>query len=105
MTMQLMLIVNLKIIPRSDTVDSEEGMSKFTTNADQLGRWAKEQQIEFNSDKGEVLHFGISDQGRTCTVNVRTLENVVEQKYLAVQAHGYLKVVSQVDSVVKAAFS
>lgn len=52
-----------------------------------------------NSDKYKMLNFGISKQDRIFTVNGRALESVAEQIDLA-----SLKVVSQMDRVVKKVF-
>eukprot|EP00061_Rhincodon_typus_P000477 g11833.t1 len=43
-------------------VDNEEGYQKLQQDRDQLGKWAKKWQMEFNIDKCEVLHFGKSHQ-------------------------------------------
>ena len=51
-------------------------------------------QIELNTDKCMVLRHGKSNQGRTFTVNGRTLGHIVEQRDLGVQVHGSLKVES-----------
>ena len=61
--------------------------------------------VEFNLDKCEVMHYGRSNQGRTYSVNGRALGRVVEQRDLGVQIHSSLNMESQVDRVVKAAFS
>ena len=70
---------------------------------DQLGRWAEEWLMEFNTKKCEVFHFGKSNKGRTFTVNSRALGNVVEQRDLGVWVYSSLKEASQVDRVVKKA--
>jgi len=62
-------------------------------------------QMDFNTDKCEVLYFGKSNQGRTYTVNGRALGSVQEQRDLGVHVHSSLKAESQVDKVVKKAFS
>lgn len=46
--------------------------------------------MAFNLDRCEVLHFGKSNQGRTFTVNSRSLRNVVVERDL-VQVDIYLK--------------
>lgn len=51
-----------------------------------------------------MLHFGRTILGRTYTVNGKELRSVKEQRDLGVQIHCPLKVVLQVDRVVKAAF-
>lgn len=61
-------------------VDSEGGFVSLQQDLDQLERWAKEWQMNVISDTCEVLHFGISKQGRTCTVNSRATESVAEQR-------------------------
>ena len=61
--------------------------------------------MEFNLDKCEVMHFGRSHKGRTYSVNGRALGRVIEQRDLGVHVHSSLKVESQVDRVVKKAFS
>ena len=61
-------------------IDTKEGYQKLHGDLDQLGKWAEDWQIDFNTDKCEVLHFGKSNQGRTCTVNGRALESVEEQR-------------------------
>ena len=66
--------------------------------------------MEFNFDICEVMHFGRSNQGRTYSVNHRNrngraLGRFIEQRDLAVQVHSSLKVESQVDRMVKKAFS
>lgn len=38
-------------------VDGEKGCQKIQQNIDQLGTWAKEWQVEFILDKGEVLQL------------------------------------------------
>lgn len=48
-------------------------------NFDQLGNWAKEWLMEFDSDKYKVLHFRKSNPGKTLMVNGRALESVVGQ--------------------------
>lgn len=60
--------------------------------------------MEFNPDKCEVLHIGVSHQGRACTVNDYALENVEEQRDLRIQVHGSLKMVSKMNSVTMKAF-
>ena len=40
----------------------------------------------------------MSNEGKTSTVNRSALENVAEQRDLGVQEHGFLTVVSQMDS-------
>lgn len=44
-----------------------------------------------------------SNQGRTCTVNGRALASMVEQVDLGMKVHIFLKVVAQVDRLVKEA--
>ena len=61
--------------------------------------------MEFYLDECEVIHFGRSNQDRTYSFNGRVLWRVTEQKDLGVQVHSSLKVESQVDRVVKKAFS
>ena len=51
-----------------DIVDSEGGYLGLQQDLDQLGQWAVEWQMEFNLDKCEVMHFGRSNQGRTCSL-------------------------------------
>ncbi|XP_059843914.1 P-selectin glycoprotein ligand 1 isoform X2 [Hypanus sabinus] len=85
-------------------VDSEEGFQSLQRDLDQLEKWAEKWQMEFNTDKCEVLHFGRTNQGRTYKVNGRTLRSAVEQRDLGIQIQNSLKVVSQVDRVVKRAF-
>lgn len=41
-------------------VDSEEGRLRLQRDLDQLCQWAEERQIEFDSNKCEVLHFSKS---------------------------------------------
>ena len=72
---------------------------------DQLGQWTDKWQMEFNLDKCVVMHFGRLNQGRTYSVNGRALGRVAEQRDLGVHVHSSLKVESQVDKVVKKAFS
>ena len=72
---------------------------------DQLGKWADEWQLAFNLDKCKVMHFSRLNQGRTYSVNGRALGRVTEQRDLGVYVHSSLKVESQVDRVVKKAFS
>lgn len=45
------------------------------------------------------MHFG-----QICTVNGITLDSAAEQRYLGVQVYGYLKAVSQVNSMAKNTF-
>lgn len=85
-------------------VDSEEGYLSLQQNLDQLRMWGKEWKIKFNSDKCEVLHFGMLNQGRTCRVNGRVLESYAAQRYLKVQVHSSLKEMIELDRVVKKAF-
>lgn len=54
--------------------------------------------MEFNSNKCEVLQFGMPNHGRTYTVNGRALGD------FGIHVHGSLKVGSQLDSVVKKGF-
>lgn len=68
---------------------------------DQQGKRAEEWLIKFNTYKCKVLHFGRSNQGRTFTVNDRSLDSVVEQRDLGVQVHSSLKVVLQLGRVIK----
>ena len=56
-----------------------------------MGQWADEWQMEFNLDKCEVMHFGRLNQGRTYSVNGRTLGRVTEQRDLGVHIHSSLK--------------
>ena len=51
------------------------------------------------------MYFGRSNQGRTYSVNGRALGRVAEQRDLGVQVHSSLKMESQMDRVVKKAFS
>lgn len=57
--------------------------------------------MEFNLDKYKVLHFGRLNQGRTCTINDRAFESVVEKGGLGVQVHGCLKMATKVDRMMK----
>lgn len=41
-------------------VDNEEGYLSLQNDLDQLGRWAKKWQVKFNSEKCEMLYFGMS---------------------------------------------
>ena len=75
-------------------VDSEEGYLGLQWDLDQLGQW-DEWQMELNSDKCEVMHFGRLNQGRTYSINGRALGRVTEQRDLGVQVHSSLKVESQ----------
>ena len=86
-------------------MDSEESYLQLQWDLDQLGQWADEWQMEFNLDKCKVMHFGRLNQGRTYSVNGRALGRVTEQRDLGVHVHSSLKVESQVDRVVKKAFS
>lgn len=52
----------------------------FQQILNQLGRWVKEGQREFNIDTYEMLHCGMSNQGRICSVNRRTVESAIEQR-------------------------
>ena len=61
--------------------------------------------MDFNTDKCEVLQFGKSNQGTTCTVNGRARGSVEEHRDLGMQVHNLLKAASQGDRVVKKAFS
>ena len=85
-------------------VDSEEGFLRLQQDLDQMGQWAEKWQMEFNSDKCEVLHFGKANLSRTYTLNGKVLGSVAEQRDLGVQGHSSLKVESQVDRIVKEAF-
>ncbi|MBB6707133.1 reverse transcriptase family protein [Proteus mirabilis] len=85
-------------------VDSEEGYLRLQQDLDQMGQWAEKWQMEFNSDKCEVLHFGKANLSRTYTLNGKVLGSVAEQRDLGVQVHSSLKVESQVDRIVKKAF-
>ncbi|XP_055495534.1 uncharacterized protein LOC129699607 [Leucoraja erinacea] len=87
-----------------DFADSEDGCERLQQDLDRLARWSEEKLMEFNTEKCEMLHFGTSNKGRTYTVNSRPLGSVVEQWDLGVQAHGSLKVESQVDNEDKNAF-
>ena len=60
--------------------------------------------MEFNLDKCEVMHFGRLNQGKTYSVNGKTLGRVIEQRDLGVKVHRSLEVESQVDRVVKKVF-
>lgn len=53
--------------------------------------------MECNSDKLEAMNVVKPNQGETCPVNGRALENVVEQRDLGVQVHIPLTVTMQVD--------
>eukprot|EP00061_Rhincodon_typus_P004256 g22134.t1 len=66
-------------------VDSEEGFLRLQGDLDQMGQWAEKQQMEFNLDKCEALHFGTTNKGRAYTINGMTLGRVVEQRDLGVQ--------------------
>eukprot|EP00061_Rhincodon_typus_P018572 g47793.t1 len=69
-----------------------------------MGQWAEEQQIKFNLDKCEVLHFGKANQDKTYTLNAKVPGSVAEQRDLRAQVHSSLKVESQVDKIVKMVF-
>ncbi|XP_062906374.1 uncharacterized protein LOC134347835 [Mobula hypostoma] len=85
-------------------VDNEVGFQSLQRELGQLEEWAERWQMEFNADKGEVLHFGRTNQNRTYMVNGRALKNAVEQRDLEIMLHSSLKVESHVDRVVKKAF-
>lgn len=55
--------------------------------------------MEFNFDKHVMLHFGRSNQHRTCTINHRALESDADQRDLDIWAHGFRKLVREVDMV------
>lgn len=57
--------------------------------------------MERFSDKCEMSQFGKLNQDRICTVNDRTLENVVEQRDPGVQVHSSLNLATRVLRVVK----
>lgn len=52
----------------SGKMDSE-GYLRLQRDLDQLGQRAKELQLEFNSEKCELLDFGRTNKGRTYTVS------------------------------------
>ena len=51
------------------------------------------------------MHFGKSNQGRTYALNGKALGSVEEQRNVGVEVYSLLKVASQIDRVVKKAFS
>eukprot|EP00061_Rhincodon_typus_P015065 g42534.t1 len=51
--------------------DSKEAYLTLQQDLDQMGQWAEEQQMEFNLDKCEVLHFG-----KTYTLNNKIYKDV-----------------------------
>lgn len=57
--------------------------------------------MERFSDKCEMSQFGKLNQDRICTVNDRTLENVVEQRDPGVQVNSSLNLATRVLRVVK----
>lgn len=50
-------------------MNSGEGYLSFQQDLNQLGRCAKEWEMELNSEKCEVFHFAISSQGMTWPVD------------------------------------
>lgn len=61
---------------------------------------AKIEQIEFNENKCEVLHFGRLNARGKYTVNGGTLRQIYIQLNLGVQFHGSLKMTTWLDRVV-----
>lgn len=59
--------------------------------------------MEFNCDKCKVKHFNKLNQSRTYPVNGRAMGNAAEQRDFGVQVYRFLKVVTQVDRVLKVA--
>lgn len=60
--------------------------------------------MEFNPRKCEVLHFKRLNVRGNYTVNGKTLNSIDMQRDLGVQFHSSLKLPTQVDRVVKAAY-
>lgn len=59
--------------------------------------------MEFDS-KCEVLHVGVSNQGKTCTCTPRALCSAIISRDRPFTVHSFQKVVSQMHSVVKEVF-
>lgn len=60
--------------------------------------------MDFNADNCEVLHLGSQTRARP-SLGMTRLWRVVQQRDLRMQVNSFLKVASQVDRVVKKAFS
>lgn len=54
-----------KFADDTKTVDSDDVYLRLQQDLDQLSQWAEERQMEWYSDKYEVLDFYRTNQGRT----------------------------------------
>lgn len=61
--------------------------------------------MEFDAYRCEELHFVKSKQGRTFTMNGRTLGSVIEQRDIGMHVHNFLNVVARIDGVKRKALS
>lgn len=70
---------------------SEECCLRLQQDPDQLGKWAKEWQMEFDLVKYEVRQFGRLNQGRMYIVNDRTLASMVHLRFQREHVYNSLK--------------
>ena len=85
-------------------VDSLEGCQKLQRDIDRMQDWAEKWQMDFNSDKCVVVHFGRSNGMKEYNIKGKTLSTVEDQKDLGVRVRRTLKSASQVEEVVKKAY-
>lgn len=58
----------------SHVVKSEEDSQRLQDEIDQLVKWAEEWQREFNYGKCKAMQIGITNKGKTYTMNIRVLD-------------------------------
>ena len=74
--------------------------SALQSDLDRLVAWAKKWQLEFNTNKGKVLHFGNNNGSRNYMMNGSVLESSNIEKDLGVMISDDLKCTSHIDYVV-----
>lgn len=78
-----------------DIISNLDENTGTVLDPDQLGKSTKEQQTEFTSNKYEVLHFQMTNQGKAYTVNGRAMGRVVGQIDIVMQVHSSINAVTQ----------
>lgn len=69
-------MVSLVILPKTSKLASTKGTNTVIYDYNvilQSGQWAEEWNLKFNSEEYKVMHYSRTNQGVTCTVNVKAL--------------------------------
>ena len=85
-------------------VNSEAECLGLQEDIGRMVKWPDKWQMEFNPEKCEVVHFGMSNLTRKHLMNGRTLGSSVEQRDFGVFVHRSLKVEGHVSGMVKKAY-